>query len=235
MTRRSGAAARGLAATLTLLILVVGLPLVLYRFGGSPLPRRLPALHQVTAGLLHRDTGTVFLAAVRDITWGAWALFTVSVLTETAALLRGRRAPRLRAGGLQGFAAQLVTLAAMTFSNPVSSVLAAAPAAPVVLAASHGAHAGPASRLAPVVTRTALEQPAAPAAPAAPAVAGQNQAADGQGKVAALLVASTELLPSSSPEAEKAPRLYLRMSRSRRRTTSNRPPSPAFERYRPFL
>ena len=28
---------------------------------------------------------------------------------------------------------------------------------------------------------------------------------------------------------------YLRMSRSRRRTTSNRPPSPAFERYRPFL
>ena len=91
MTRRSGAAARGLAATLTLLILVVGLPLVLYRFGGSPLPRRLPTLHQVTAGLLHRDTGTVFLAAVRDVTWGAWALFTVSVLTETVALLRGDR------------------------------------------------------------------------------------------------------------------------------------------------
>src|SRR5690348_4233099 len=178
MSRRSGAAARGLAATLTLLVLVVGLPLVLYRFGGSPLPRRLPALHQVTAGLLHRDTGTVFLAAVRDVTWGAWALFTVSVLTETMALLRGRRAPRLRIGGLQGFAAQLVTLAAMTFSNPVSSVLAAAPAAPVVLAASPGAHSphahagpastGPASTLTPVVTLTALDQPAAPTAPAAP-------------------------------------------------------------------
>ena len=187
MTRRSGAAARGLAATLTLLVLVVGLPLALYRFGGSPLPRRLPSMHQITAGLLHRDTGTVFLAAVRDVSWGAWALFTAAVLAETMALLRGRRAPRLRIGGLQGFAAQLVTLAAMTFSNPVSSVLAAAPAAPVVLAASPGAHAGPASTgpastLAPVVTLTALDQPAAPAAPAAPAVAGQNQAADGQGK-----------------------------------------------------
>ncbi|HXJ28404.1 MAG TPA: hypothetical protein VNH17_22005, partial [Streptosporangiaceae bacterium] len=181
MTRRSGAAARGLAATLTLLVLVVGLPLALYRFGGSPLPRRLPSLHQITAGLLHRDTGTVFLAAVRDVSWGAWALFTAAVLAETMALLRGRRAPRLRIGGLQGFAAQLVTLAAMTFSNPVSSVLAAAPAAPVVLAASPGTHAGPASTgpastLAPVVTLTALDQPAAPA------VAGQNQAADGQGK-----------------------------------------------------
>ena len=33
-----------------------------------------------------------------------------------------------------------------------------------------------------MVTLTALDQPAAPAAPAAPAVAGQNQAADGQGK-----------------------------------------------------
>ena len=145
MTRRSGAAARGLAATLTLLVLVLGLPLALYRFGGSPLPQRLPSTHQITAGLLHRDTGTVFLAAVRDVSWGAWALFTAAVLTETMALLRGRRAPRLRIGGLQGFAAQLVTLAAMTLSNPVSSVLAAAPAAPVVLAASPGAHAGPAS------------------------------------------------------------------------------------------
>jgi len=179
MTRRSGAAARGLAATLTLLILVVGLPLALYRFGGSPLPRRLPTMHQITAGLMHRDTGTVFLGAVRDVSWGAWALFTVAVLTETLALLRGRRAPRLRIGGLQGFAAQLVTLAAMTFSNPVSSVLAAAPAAPVVLAASPGAHAG---TLAPVITLTALDQPAVRGAPAAPAAAGQNQAADGQGK-----------------------------------------------------
>src|SRR5262249_6615875 len=79
--------------------------------------------------------------------------------------------------------AQLVTLAAMTFTNPVSSVLAAAPAAPVVLAASPGTQPGSHSAtLAPVVTLTALDQPAARGAPAAPAAAGQAQTADGQGK-----------------------------------------------------
>ena len=185
MTRRSGAAARGLAATLTLLVLVVGLPLVLYRFGGSPLPRRLPSLHQITAGLLHRDTGTVFLAAVRDVSWGAWALFTVSVLDRDhgpAARAAGPAAADRRAAGLRRPAGH-----AGRDDVQQPGVVGAgrrpgrAGGAGRVARCARGPAAG-ASTLAPVVTLTALDQPAAPAAPAAPAVAGQNQAADGQGK-----------------------------------------------------
>ena len=55
--RRAAAALRGLAAMITLLVLVIGLPAVLYRFGGNPVPPRLPSLHQVSHTLLQRDSG----------------------------------------------------------------------------------------------------------------------------------------------------------------------------------
>ena len=49
-------------------------------------------------------------------------------------MIRGRRAPRLRLGGLQNLAGQLVALVALTFSSPAAAVLAAAPAGPVAMA-----------------------------------------------------------------------------------------------------
>ena len=128
--RRAAAAVRGLAAMITLLLLVIGLPVVLYRFGGSPLPRRLPSLHQASAALLDRDNGGLFLAAVRDVSWLAWALFSLAAATEAVAAIFGRRAPRLRLGGLQNLAGQLVALAALTFSSPATALLAAGPARP---------------------------------------------------------------------------------------------------------
>jgi DNA-binding SARP family transcriptional activator len=132
--RRLAAAVRGLAAMITLLVLVIGLPVVLYRFGGSPLPHRLPSLHQVSSALLRRDSGALFLGVVRDVSWIAWALFSLAVITESIAAIGGRRAPRLRLGGLQNAAAHLVTLAALTFSYPATALLAVAPAAPVAMA-----------------------------------------------------------------------------------------------------
>ena len=54
--RRAASAVRGLAALVTLVLLVAGLPVVLYRFGGSPVPHRIPSLHQVTSALLRRDS-----------------------------------------------------------------------------------------------------------------------------------------------------------------------------------
>ena len=99
--RRGQDAVTGLTALAVLLAILGGLPVLLYRLGGSPLPGQLPGWHQLASGLLHRDSGTVFLAAVRDISWLAWAGFCLAVLAETQALLRRRSAPRLRLGPVQ--------------------------------------------------------------------------------------------------------------------------------------
>ena len=132
MTRRGArltVALRGAVALAVLIVLVVGLPLVLYRFGGSPVPRHVAGWHQIGSDLLHRDNGTVFLAAVRDVSWIAWAAFTLAVVTELQAALRGRKAPRLRLGGLQNSAGWLVAAAALTFSGQSAATLLAVPAA----------------------------------------------------------------------------------------------------------
>ena len=99
---RAKGALRGLLALLTLFVLVIGLPIALYRFGGSPIPSKLPTVHQVISGLVHQDNGSLFIGAVKYVSWIAWLAFTIAVLTEAQAAIRGRRAPRLRLGGLQG-------------------------------------------------------------------------------------------------------------------------------------
>ena len=126
----------------TLAATTVGLPIALYRLGGSPIPAH-PAWHAMTAALMHRDDGSLFLSAVRGVTWLAWAAFTVAVLAEAQAALRGRPAPRLRLLGLQGAAARLVAVASVSFTTPGAVSLAAFPApwtAPPVFVA----HVGPA-------------------------------------------------------------------------------------------
>ena len=133
--RRLGTTLRGAAALVTLAALVIGLPLVLYRLGGNPIPGHVPAWRHVGTLLLHRDNGTVFLGAVRDISWIAWALFTVAVAAEIQAALRGRSAPRLRLGGLQNGASWLVAVATLAFSSQPAAVLASAPAAVTVVSA----------------------------------------------------------------------------------------------------
>src|SRR5260221_4518235 len=100
---------------------------MLYRLGGSPIPARLPSLHVMTFVLLHRDNGSLFLGAVRDISWLAWAAFPIAVLAEAQAALRRRPAPRLHLIGLQGAAAKLVAVASVSFTTPVGATLAAAP------------------------------------------------------------------------------------------------------------
>jgi DNA-binding SARP family transcriptional activator len=125
----------GLVALAAIGGIVIGLPIVLYRFGGSPVPRQVPGWHRVLAALGSRDDGTLLLATVRDFSWSAWLLFTVSVATEARAAMLGRRAPRLRLGRLQGAAARLVALAAVTFAAPAAVTLAVA--APAMAASGH--------------------------------------------------------------------------------------------------
>src|SRR6185437_5362805 len=123
-SRRAETAA-GLGALAALLALVVGLPVLLYLLGGSPLPGHLSGLGGIGRDLLHRDSAGVVLGAVRDISWIAWAAFTLAVLNEIQATLRRRTPPRLFLGGLQDAAGRLVALAALTFTTaPVGTLLA---------------------------------------------------------------------------------------------------------------
>jgi DNA-binding SARP family transcriptional activator len=137
VSRRTGAIIRGSAAAVTLAATTVGLPLLLYRLGGSPIPARLPSLHAMTFVLLQRDSGTLFLGVVRDVSWLAWAAFTIAVIAETQAALRGRSAPRLHLAGLQGVAAKLVAVASVGFTAPAGATLAAAPVAAAVGLQAH--------------------------------------------------------------------------------------------------
>jgi DNA-binding SARP family transcriptional activator len=137
VSRRTAAVVRGSAALVTLAAATVGLPLMLYRLGGSPIPTRLPSLHDMSFVLLHEDNGSLFLGAVRDISWLAWAAFTIAVLAETQAALRGRPAPRLHLVGLQGLAAKLVAVASVSFTTPVGATLATAPVAAAAVLQAH--------------------------------------------------------------------------------------------------
>jgi DNA-binding SARP family transcriptional activator len=126
--RRARTRAQGLLALITLAVVVIGLPAALLRLGGSPIPVRLPSFQHVLQVLQHRDSGALFLGAVRDVAWLAWACFAVAVLAEAQAAMRGRQARRLPLAGLQGAAARLVAVASLTFGAPAAIALAAAPA-----------------------------------------------------------------------------------------------------------
>ncbi len=116
----------GLAALAVLASAVVGLPVVLYRFSGSPLPSHVASWHQVAAAAARQDDGTLLLAIIRDCSWLAWLLFSSCVLAEAQAAILRRRAPHLHAGGMQGVAARLVALAMLAFTAPPAITLSAA-------------------------------------------------------------------------------------------------------------
>ena len=132
MITRARTLVSGLAALVVLVLIVVGLPALLYRFGGSPVPRHLPGWRRIAVLLSSRDDGTLLLAAIRDGAWLAWLLFTACVLAEAQAAMRGSRVPRLRLGGVQGTAAQLVALVTLALATPSAMTLSAS-----VTAAAH--------------------------------------------------------------------------------------------------
>ena len=125
MINRARSRLTGLIAIAALMAVVVGLPVVLYRFGGSPLPHRIANWHRIVTVLTSQDNGSVLLSIVRDVSWLAWLAFAVAILAEVQAAVRGGTAPRLRLGGIQGSAARLVALAALTFTAPPAITLTA--------------------------------------------------------------------------------------------------------------
>jgi DNA-binding SARP family transcriptional activator len=151
--RGAGPALSGVVALVTLIGLVAGLPVLLYWLGGDPLPHQVPSGHTIATQLLHRDdTGAVFLGAVRDLSWVAWAAFTAAVIAEAQAALRGRRAPRLRLGGMQNAAGWLVALTMIAFAGQPAAALAFTPSAPAATAPA--THTSAPADVAPPVSAT---------------------------------------------------------------------------------
>ena len=157
---------RGLLALLVVLSLLLGIPLALYALRGNPLPNTGTDLTGLAERLTAPDTdGSLFRGAVTWIGWIAWASFTVTVVVEVLAQVRGLPTPHLHAlGPQQRVAAALIAATALLFTVPLAS---AAPA----LAANDG----PATAPATTSTRTSVSAPAA-APPAPPLQAASGHA-----------------------------------------------------------
>ena len=143
---------RGLAATVLLLLLVVGFPLVLIGIGAAPWDANLGQLRPLLTG---PDDGTLALDAIAVIGWIAWAVVVVSVGLAVAAEVRGLQAPSIPGFALpQQAAARLVATAALMFiATPTA--LAAFPTAP-----AHASVPAPVLEDPPAVTKTPTPLPA---------------------------------------------------------------------------
>ncbi len=86
---------RALGALVVLLGHLAGIPATLLVVAPLTVPNRAPTWAEVTGVLTRPDDGHIFLAALAVIAWAAWAAFSLSVLVEAIAILRGLPAPRL--------------------------------------------------------------------------------------------------------------------------------------------
>ena len=126
---------KGIAATLLILALLAGTPMLLLALGSNPLSGGAwPTWQQITRIFTVTDDGTMLLGLIKIIAWLAWLLLAVLLLIEIGAALRGVKAPPLP--GLhapQGMLRSLVATAALLFiAAPMATGVAAAhaPAAP---------------------------------------------------------------------------------------------------------
>ncbi|MDA8440270.1 MAG: LysM peptidoglycan-binding domain-containing protein, partial [Propionibacterium sp.] len=138
--RTSGDVARGLAATLALAGFVFGVPAALLVVAPVGWPSTWPTWDTVLTALTRPDDGTLFLGAVTLVAWGAWAAFTLSVLTELTAAARHISVPTIPLLGLtQRAAATLITTAGLLVitSTPLLGTPAARAAVLVDTAPQH--------------------------------------------------------------------------------------------------
>ncbi|MBW3662723.1 MAG: LysM peptidoglycan-binding domain-containing protein [Actinobacteria bacterium] len=131
---------RGFGALVALLVVVVGVPALLVRFVGWPLPTALPTWAQfsnaITSGNI--DDATI-IKTLAVVVWLAWLNFSIGASVELASLVRGGRARRV--AGLrsaQRLAANLLTATSLAVAMLTRSAagVGAAPPTPSLTAAS---------------------------------------------------------------------------------------------------
>jgi hypothetical protein len=97
--------AKGLAALIGALVLLVGVPVALVLLVGNPLPTTSPSRDWLTAEV----TGDLVINVLAVLVWIVWVHFLVCFLTEWRAVRAGRMPDRvLLGGGSQVLARQLV-------------------------------------------------------------------------------------------------------------------------------
>ena len=105
-------AAAGIAAAAALL---AGLPCLLARMTGSPLPRNWPGWQQVQRFFASPLSDGAIIRLLADAAWLLWAVFALSLVIELIAVTRGQPAPRLPAiAPVQALAAALAGATMMT-------------------------------------------------------------------------------------------------------------------------
>lgn len=146
---------QGLAATLAILLFVVGLPFVLVAIGVAPWDADLGRLDPL---LTSPDDGTLAMVVIAVVAWIAWLVLAITVVVEAVARFRGLPTPSLPGfGAPQRAVGELVTAAALLFiATP--SLMAVFPTPP-----AHAAAAAPlleTPRLAAVETAPLLHDAA---------------------------------------------------------------------------
>ncbi|MET8507529.1 LysM peptidoglycan-binding domain-containing protein [Streptomyces sp. NPDC004787] len=151
---------RALASALVLAAATAGLPWILTQATAAVWT---PGIDAFTHLLTRPDTGNAFVLALCVVGWIAWASFTLSLLVEIPAQLRGRTAPRLPGLRLsQRAAGTLVSGIIVLFA---SSTLASA--TPALATPTTNQPATTAAPTAAVTTPPSTTQTATTAAPAA--------------------------------------------------------------------
>jgi hypothetical protein len=114
-SHRAADVGRGFAALVGTLALVVGVPVLLVLWVGSPLPAEVPTLDEISTAL--RDTyipESFLVKALALVCWLVWAELLVSLIVEATAYARGRKAGSVPlAGGVQRGAARLIATVAL--------------------------------------------------------------------------------------------------------------------------
>lgn len=147
--RRLRDTATGLVALGALLAFVIGIPLVLAIV--APV-HGWPTLSWtgIANALTRPDDGHLFLAALALVAWISWAVFTLSVVVEAGAVLRGIPTPRMPLlAAPQRAAASLVAGAALLLSTPAATTTPATRPAAALTVLHQASVATPATAHAP--------------------------------------------------------------------------------------
>lgn len=132
---RFAVALRGVAALVVGCALIVGLPALLIKTVGNPLPSSIPTLAEVESTLTQGGDGfaSVLLGVLATAVWVLWLQLVIALAVEAVALARGRETTRLPlAPGVQVLAARLLggiwlaaVVAASSFSAPAAATVLA--------------------------------------------------------------------------------------------------------------